>query len=99
MRGQSPNSHFCSSAKAGQPPRAPSRAGARLRSFIPVEAGTMILVAGALLATALGASLLAGRLRVPGLVAFLGIGMAVGSDGFGWIDFSDYELARDIGIV
>src|SRR4051794_2778794 len=59
----------------------------------------MILVAGALLATALGASLLAGRLRVPGLVAFLGIGMAVGSDGFGWIEFNDYELARDIGIV
>ena len=43
----------------------------------------MILVAGALLATALGASLLAGRLRVPGLVLFLGLGMAVGSDGFG----------------
>jgi cell volume regulation protein A len=59
----------------------------------------MILVAGALLATALGASLLAGRLRVPGLVAFLGIGMAVGSDGFGWIDFDDYDLARTIGIV
>src|SRR5215212_11310510 len=59
----------------------------------------MILVAGALLATALGASLLAGRLRVPGLVAFLGIGMAVGSDGFGWIDFDDYELARTIGII
>src|SRR4051812_48703196 len=59
----------------------------------------MILVAGALLATALGASLLAGRLRVPGLVAFLGIGMAVGSDGFGWIAFDDYELARKIGIV
>jgi NhaP-type Na+/H+ and K+/H+ antiporter len=59
----------------------------------------MILVAGALLATALGASLLAGRLRVPGLVAFLGIGMAVGSDGFGWIDFSDYQLERNIGIV
>src|SRR4051812_25096811 len=59
----------------------------------------MILVTGALLATALGASLLAGRLRVPGLVAFLGIGMAVGSDGFGWIDFSDYKLERNIGIV
>src|SRR5919198_1535795 len=59
----------------------------------------MILVAGALLATALGASLIAGRLRVPGLVAFLGIGMAVGSDGFGWIDFDDYDLARTIGIV
>jgi potassium/hydrogen antiporter len=59
----------------------------------------MILVAGALLATALGASLLAGRLRVPGLVAFLGIGMAVGSDGIGWIAFDDYDLARTIGIV
>src|SRR3954447_12188833 len=59
----------------------------------------MILVAGALLATALAASLLAGRLRVPGLVGFLGIGMAVGSDGFGWIDFDDYELARTVGIV
>src|SRR3954464_3667686 len=59
----------------------------------------MILVAGALLASALCASLLAGRLRVPGLVAFLGIGMAAGSDGFGWIAFDDYELARKIGIV
>jgi potassium/hydrogen antiporter len=59
----------------------------------------MILVAGALLATALGASLIAGRLRVPGLVAFLGLGMAVGSDGIGWIAFDDYELARTIGIV
>ena len=59
----------------------------------------MILVAGALLATALGASLLAGRLRVPGLVAFLGVGMAIGSDGFGWIDFNDYQLERSIGII
>ena len=25
--------------------------------------------------------------------------MAVGSDGFGWIDFDDYELARNIGVV
>src|SRR3954452_19394341 len=59
----------------------------------------MILIAGALLATALAASTLAGRLRVPGLVAFLGIGMAAGSDGFGWIEFSDYKLERNIGIV
>src|SRR3954452_1206152 len=59
----------------------------------------MILVAGALLALALGASLLAGQLRVPGLVAFLGIGMAVGSDGLGWIAFDDYELARKVGVV
>ena len=61
--------------------------------------GTLILVAGALLAAALAASLLAGRIRVPGLVLFLGLGMAIGSDGLGWIEFSDYERARTIGVV
>jgi potassium/hydrogen antiporter len=61
--------------------------------------GQLILVAGALLGAALAASLLAGRIRVPGLVAFLGLGMAIGSDGFGWIEFDDYERARTIGVV
>jgi cell volume regulation protein A len=36
---------------------------------------------------------------VPGLLLFLGLGMAIGSDGTGWIEFNDYELARTIGIV
>jgi potassium/hydrogen antiporter len=45
------------------------------------------------------ASLVAGRLRVPGLLLFLFLGMAIGSDGLGWIDFSDYRLARRIGII
>src|SRR5919107_3466616 len=61
--------------------------------------GRLILIAGALLALGLGASLVAGRLRVPALVLFLGAGMAVGTDGLGWIDFSDYELAQSIGVV
>ncbi|HWP32501.1 MAG TPA: cation:proton antiporter, partial [Solirubrobacterales bacterium] len=61
--------------------------------------GQMILVAGALMAAALLASVAATRLRVPGLLLFLGIGMAIGSDGLGLIDFSDYRLARTIGIV
>jgi cell volume regulation protein A len=61
--------------------------------------GQLILVAGALLAAALAASLLAGRIRVPGLVLFLGLGMAIGSDGAGWIEFGDYERARTIGVV
>jgi cell volume regulation protein A len=61
--------------------------------------GHLVLVAGALLTAGLAASLLAGRLRLPSLVLFLGVGMAVGSDGLGWIHFDDYELARDIGIV
>lgn len=61
--------------------------------------GEIILIVGALLAVALGASLLAGRLRVPGLIAFLGIGMLVGSDGLGWLNFSNFEVARAAGIV
>jgi potassium/hydrogen antiporter len=64
-----------------------------------VSDGQLILVAGALLLAGIAASLAAGRLRVPGLVLFLGLGMAVGSDGTGWIDFDDYELARTIGII
>jgi potassium/hydrogen antiporter len=59
----------------------------------------LILVAGALLAAGWVASLLAERFRLPALVLFLGVGMAIGSDGTGWIDFSDYELARTIGVI
>jgi cell volume regulation protein A len=58
-----------------------------------------MLIAGALLAVGLAASLAAPRLRVPGLVLFLGIGMIMGSDVLGWINFTDYKLARAIGIV
>ena len=63
------------------------------------DEGSLILVAGLLLALGLAASLLAGRLRIPGLVLFLGVGMVVGSDGLGLIAFTDYELARTIGII
>src|SRR3954451_3522930 len=58
-----------------------------------------ILVVGALLAAALAASLLAGRLRLPGLVVLLGLGMLLGSDALGLIDFSNYETAQQAGIV
>jgi cell volume regulation protein A len=61
--------------------------------------GQMLLVAGAFMAAALIASLLAARVRVPGLVLFLGLGMLVGSDGTGWVDFTDYRLARTVGVV
>jgi cell volume regulation protein A len=61
--------------------------------------GQLLLVTGAFLAAGLLASLAAGRLRVPGLLLFLGLGMAVGSDGTGWIHFDNYELARTVGIV
>jgi cell volume regulation protein A len=61
--------------------------------------GELILVAAALLAAGIGASLLASRIRLPGLLLFLAVGMAIGSDGLGWIDFNNYELARTIGVV
>jgi cell volume regulation protein A len=65
--------------------------------------GELILVAGALLAGGIAASLVAARVRMPGLLLFLGLGMLIGSDGAGWIDFGrsveDFELARTIGVV
>jgi potassium/hydrogen antiporter len=59
----------------------------------------LILIAGLLLATGVAASLGAARVRLPALVVFLGVGMAIGTDGLGWIDFNDYGYARSIGTV
>jgi potassium/hydrogen antiporter len=61
--------------------------------------GLPVLAAGLLLGAAVAASLTASRLRLPGLVLFLGIGMAVGSDGAGWVSFDDYGVARDAGML
>src|SRR5689334_14361227 len=59
----------------------------------------LILVAGVLLAAGVAASQAASRIRVPALVLFLGVGMAIGTDGLGWIDFADYGAARLIGSI
>ncbi|MEA2310454.1 MAG: potassium/hydrogen antiporter [Solirubrobacteraceae bacterium] len=64
-----------------------------------VHEGQLMLITGVLLAAGLAASLAAGRLRMPGLVLVLGLGMLIGSDGLGWIDFGDFTLARQVGIV
>jgi len=64
-----------------------------------VHDAELILVAGALLGVGVAASLLAARLRLPALVLFLGLGMLIGSDGLGWIDFDNYRLARLIGTI
>ena len=61
--------------------------------------GERILIVGALLAAALAASLVAGRLRLPGLVLFLGLGMLIGSDGLNWIAFDNFHLAETVGVV
>jgi potassium/hydrogen antiporter len=59
----------------------------------------IILVAGALLAAALGASVLAERAHLPVLLLFIAVGMAVGSDGTGWVVFNNYEAAQQVGSV
>src|ERR1044072_9253276 len=50
----------------------------------------LILIAGALLAD---------KVRVPGLLLFLGLGMLAGSQGIGGIEFDDAELARTLGTI
>jgi cell volume regulation protein A len=51
------------------------------------------------MAAGLVASLLAARVRIPALLLFLAVGMLVGSDGTGWINFDDYSLARTVGVI
>jgi cell volume regulation protein A len=64
-----------------------------------VHEGELILIGAAMLAGGLGASLMARRLRLPSLLLFLALGMAVGSEGAGWLPFDDYEMARAVGVI
>ena len=59
----------------------------------------LILVGGALLAVGIAAALVADRVRVPGLLLFLALGMLVGADGLGGIEFDDVELTRTLGTI
>lgn len=59
----------------------------------------LILVAGGLLAAGIVGALLADRVRIPGLLLFLGLGMLAGSEGIGGIEFTDTELARTLGTI
>jgi len=59
----------------------------------------LILIGGGLLAAGIAGGLLADRIRVPGLLLFLGLGMLAGSEGIGGIEFDDAELARTLGTI
>jgi cell volume regulation protein A len=58
-----------------------------------------LLVVGAVLALAAVAAWATMRLAVPVLVGFLALGMLLGSDGPGNIEFDDAHLARLVGVV
>ncbi len=64
-----------------------------------MDVGPLTFWVGALLAAGIIASLLAGRLRLPGLVLVLVLGMAIGSDGTSWIDFGDFDVAQGAGVL
>ncbi len=59
----------------------------------------LILIAGVLLTAGIVGALLADRVRVPGLLLFLALGMLAGSEGLGGIEFDDAELARTLGTI
>ncbi len=59
----------------------------------------LIFIGGALLLLAIVSSTLSGKIGVPGLVLFLGIGMLAGEDGIGRIAFDNYPLAHAIGTL
>ncbi|HEX5982732.1 MAG TPA: potassium/proton antiporter [Solirubrobacterales bacterium] len=59
----------------------------------------LILIAGVLLSAGIVGALLADRMRVPGLLLFLVLGMIAGSEGIGGIEFDDAELARTLGTI
>ncbi len=62
-----------------------------LEQFLVVGAGLLLL--------GVFASKLSGKLGVPALILFLGVGMLAGSEGFGGIPFDDFDLARTVGTL
>jgi len=64
-----------------------------------VDEGLIALAVGALLAAGILASLLAGRLRLPGLVLVLVLGMVIGNDGLDLIDFSDFDVGQSAAVI
>ncbi len=69
------------------------------RQDVSVDEGTVILLVGLVLAASLVVALGAARTGLPVLVAFLALGMLLGSEGPGGVEFDDSELARRVGMV
>ncbi|MDY0276549.1 MAG: potassium/proton antiporter [Acholeplasma sp.] len=61
-----------------------------------MDLNTLILLGGAILLASVFLSKLMYKLGIPTLIIFLTLGMLVGNDIFGIIEFNDYKLAEDI---
>jgi potassium/hydrogen antiporter len=64
-----------------------------------MDEGLALLVVGAILGLSAALALGAARTGLPVLVAFLGLGMLLGSDGPGGIAFDDAHLTREAGTI
>lgn len=64
-----------------------------------MDVGELLLLVGGVLAASVLVALGAARVGVPTLVAFLGLGMVLGSEGPGGIAFNNVDLARTVGVV
>ena len=64
-----------------------------------MDEGLILLILGGVLAASILVALGASRTGVPSLVAFLALGMVLGSDGLGGVEFDNVELARKVGVV
>lgn len=64
-----------------------------------LPADTWILAGGVLLVAAILAAGFAGKVRIPGLLLFLVLGMLIADDGLGIVRLSDAELAQTLGTV
>lgn len=68
-----------------------------MSSQFAVDAG--VLLAGCLIVVGVVASGLAARFRVPSLLLFVGLGMAVADDALALVRFDDVSLAQNIAVV
>ncbi|MCC5947399.1 MAG: potassium/proton antiporter [Nitriliruptoraceae bacterium] len=64
----------------------------------PLVLGVAVLLLGAVLTAAIASSP-GSRLRVPGALLFLGIGMLAGDEGLALFSVDDATLVRDLGVV
>ncbi len=67
-----------------------------MNSSFSVDPG--VLLVGVLLLVGVIASGFTSRFRIPSLLLFLGLGMAVADDGLAWVRFDDAVLAQNIAI-
>lgn len=64
-----------------------------------MEESMLFLLVGCVLSISIVVALVAANANVPALVAFLGFGMLLGSEGIGHIQFSNVELAQMVGTI